>query len=372
MNSLQSYFSIIKDPRQICKIEHELLDIIILCIVGVLCGSEGWHDIEMVGHARLEWFKERGLLKKGVPVDDTIARIISRISPEQLHGCFIEWMKSLAQETKGKVIAIDGKTLRHSFDKKKKKSAIHMISAFATANGVVLGQKKTKEKSNEITAIPELLQLIDIKGGIVTIDAMGCQKSIAKKIISKEADYVLAVKDNQKNLHEDIQDFFDTARDNDFKNLNYDFFEEVTKGHGRIEHRRYWLSSTLDSIGKVDEWEKMSCVGMVESERTVSGKTSLDTRYFITSMECDARRFGNAVREHWGIENKLHWVLDVTFREDDSRIRRDHSSENMSVFRHIVLNVLRKDTSIKKSLKAKRFKASLEPEYANKILSEIF
>jgi len=372
MSSLQSYFSIIKDPRQICKIEHELLDIIILCIVGVLCGSEGWHDIEMVGHARLEWFKDRGLLTKGVPVDDTIARIISRISPEQLQSCFIDWMKSLAQETQGKVIAIDGKTLRHSFDKKKKKSAIHMVSAFASANGVVLGQKKTKEKSNEITAIPELLQLIDIKGGIVTIDAMGCQKEIAKKIISKDADYVLAVKDNQKNLHEDMQDFFKTARELNFKKINYDSFEEVNKGHGRIETRRYWLSDSLDSIGNVDDWEKLNCVGMVESERTVGDKTSIDTRYFITSIECNARNFGNAVREHWAIENKLHWVLDVTFREDDSRIRRDNSSENMSVFRHIVLNALKKDKSVKKSLKAKRFKASLEPNYASKILSEIF
>ena len=372
MNSLTSHFSLIKDPRQISKVEHDLLDIIVLCIVGVLCGAEGWHDIEMVGHARIDWFKERGLLQKGVPVDDTIARIISRISPDQLQACFIKWMKSIAQETKGKVIAIDGKTLRHSFDKKKGKSAIHMVSAFATANGVVLGQKKTKEKSNEITAIPELLQLIDIKGGIVTIDAMGCQKDIAKKIISKEADYVLAVKDNQKNLHEDIQDFFGTAREHNFNNVNYDYFEEVTKGHGRIEKRKYWLSNTLDSIGKINDWEKLNCIGMAESERTVGDRTSIETRFFITSLECDARSFGNAVREHWAIENKLHWVLDVSFNEDASRIRRDYSSENMGVFRHIVLNALRNDKSIKKSLKAKRFKAALESTYASKVLDGIF
>lgn len=247
-----------------------------------------------------------------------------------------------------------------------------MVSAFATANGVVLGQQKTNEKSNEITAIPNLLQLIDIKGGIVTIDAMGCQKEIAKKIISKDADYVLAVKDNQKNLHNEIKDFFNIAKEHNFKNIDYDFYEETTKGHGRIETRKYWLSTNLDSIGKTDNWENLNCIGMVESERTIGEKTSTEVRYFISSMECNARCFGNAVRSHWRIENQLHWVLDVSFREDDSRIRRDFSSENMSVFRHIVLNALRNDKSTKKSLKAKRFKAALESNYAEKILDELF
>ena len=372
MSSLSSHFSIIKDPRQLAKVDHELLDIIILCIVGVLCGAEGWHDIELVGHARLSWFKERGLLKNGVPVDDTIARIISRICPEQLQACFISWMKSIEEISDGKVIAIDGKTLRHSFDKKKNKSAIHMVSAFATANGVVLGQCKTNEKSNEITAIPELLELIDIKGGIVTIDAMGCQKEIVKKIVKKEADYVLAVKDNQKNLHGDIHDFFKTAKENNFKGIDYDYFEELSKGHGRIEYRKYWLSTNLETIGNADHWEKLNCIGMVESQRTVNGKTSIEIRNFIATIKCDAKQFSYAVREHWGIENSLHWVLDVTFREDDSRIRRDWSSENMSVFRHIVLNTLKQDKETKKSLKAKRFKAALEPDYAEKILNDIF
>lgn len=372
MDSLISHFSIIKDPRQLSKVEHELIDILILCVVGILCGAEGWHDIELVGQARLDWFQERGLLKNGIPVDDTIARIIGSINPDELQKSFINWMQSLESSTAGKVIAIDGKTVRHSFDKKKKKSAIHMVSAFATANGVVLGQKKTNDKSNEITAIPELLQLIDIKGGIVTIDAMGCQKEIAKKIIDKEANYVLSVKDNQKNLHEEVKDFFETAIKLDFKKVRYDFFEETSKGHGRIEQRRYWISDCLDGINKKREWAALNTIGMVESIRTIGDQTSTERRFFISSLEPKARHFANAVREHWAIENSLHWVLDVSFREDDSRIRRDHASENISVFRHIVLNALRKDKKTKKSLKAKRFKAALEPDYANQVLSGIF
>jgi predicted transposase YbfD/YdcC len=210
--SLVECFSVIRDPRQESKIEHELIDVLILCILGVICGAEGWQDIEEVGHARLSWLQARGFFKNGIPVDDTIARIISVIKPEELQNCFINWMKAVEEATNGKVVAVDGKTLRHSYDKKKRKAAIHMVSAFAAENGVVLGQIKVDSKSNEITAIPALLELLDIKGCIVTIDAMGCQEKIAEKIIQQGADYVLAVKDNQKQLHEEIQDFFITAR----------------------------------------------------------------------------------------------------------------------------------------------------------------
>ncbi len=372
MQSLVEYFSVIQDPRQWCKVEHELVDVLILCVVGVLCGAEGWHDIEMVGHARYKWFKDRGLLKNGVPVDDTIARIVSRIRPEELQNCFIHWMQVMEIETNEKVIAIDGKTLRHSFDKKKSKSAIHMISAFAAENGVVLGQTKTAEKSNEITAIPELLKLLDIKGGIVTIDAMGCQKKIAEKIIDQEANYVLAVKDNQKKLHDDIKDFFQTAQENNFRGVNYDSYEEINKEHGRIETRRYWVSDFVGTIENANDWKGLNIIGMVEAERYINGETSSETRYFIASLENNASLFGHAVRSHWAIENALHWVLDVSFREDDSRIRRDYSSENMGIFRHIVINAIRNDKTVKKSLKGKRYKATLESNYAEKILSGIF
>lgn len=370
--SLVDCFSVIRDPRQESKIDHELIDILVLCVFGVICGAEGWQDIEEVGHVRLSWLQERGFLKNGIPVDDTIARIVSRLCPEELQHCFINWMSAVEGATGGKVVAIDGKTLRHSYDKKKRKAAIHMVSAFAAENGVVLGQIKTMDKSNEITAIPALLDLLDVKGCIVTIDAMGCQEKIAEKIVAKEADYVLAVKGNQKQLHEEIVDFFQTARTYDFQGVKYDYFEEAHKGHGRVEQRRYWISDMLGSISNPGRWSSLCSIGMVESERYIDGKTTSEIRYFISSLTADAKVFANAVRKHWAIENQLHWVLDVSFREDESRVRRDNAPENMAVFRHVVMNALRKEKTCKKGVKAKRFKATLQAEYAQKVLDGIF
>ena len=247
-----------------------------------------------------------------------------------------------------------------------------MVSAYAAENGVVLGQKKTDDKSNEITAIPALLDLLDIKGCIVTIDAMGCQEKIAEKIVNKEADYVLAVKDNQKQLHEEIIDFFETSRRFEFKNVRYDYFEESHKGHGRVELRRYWISDMLDTISNPGRWASLQGIGMVESERYINGKTTSEIRYFIVSIAPDAKIFANAVRKHWAIENQLHWVLDVSFREDESRIRRDNAPDNFAVFRHVAINALRNEKTCKKGIKAKRFKAALQSDYAQKVLNGIF
>lgn len=370
--SLVEIFSVIKDPRQLSKVEHELIDVLILCILGVICGAEGWQDIEEVGRSRLEWLQERGFFKKGLPVDDTIARIISAIEPEELQRCFVNWMAAVEQATDGKVVALDGKTLRHSYDKKKRKAAIHMVSAFAAENGVVMGQVKVDDKSNEITAIPALLELLDVKGCIVTIDAMGCQEKIAENIIQKDADYVLAVKGNQKQLYDEIKDLFLTARNYSFKAIDHDYFEESHKGHGRVEVRRYWITDVLETISKPEKWCSLKTVGMVEAERYIDGKTSKETRFFISSINVDAKIFANAVRKHWSIENQLHWVLDVTFREDDSRVRRDNASENFGVFRHIAINALRKEKTCKKGIKAKRYKAALQKDYAQKVLNGIF
>ena len=237
---------------------------------------------------------------------------------------------------------------------------------------MVLGQIKTEDKSNEITAIPALLDLLDIKGCIVTIDAMGCQEDIAAKIIDKKSDYILAVKDNQKNLHHEIIDFFECARQHDFKGITHDYFEEISKGHGRVETRKSWISTCLDTIENTTKWPGITAIGMVESERYIKGITTVERRHYIASIAQDAEIFAHAVRSHWGIENKLHWVLDVTFKEDASRVRRDNCAENLGVIRHIVINILRQDKTTKGSVKGRRYKCAVDSEYANKVLDGLF
>lgn len=373
LSAFNEHFSPIPDHRQQSKVEHKLHDILLTLVVGVICGADGWESIEEVAHNKIELLKKYGSFENGIPVHDTIARVVSSLEPQTIQSCFINWMKSAQEETHGEVIAIDGKTVRGSYDKKSKKSAIHMVSAFAANNGVVLGQVKTAEKSNEITAIPALLDLLDIKGSIITIDAMGCQKAITKKIRHKEADYVIAVKGNQGHLHQSIKDFFEICQSDKFKNVEHAYHEEVDSGHGRIEVRRYWITDVLTSINDLtSQWDGLVSVGMAESERHVDGKTSKEIRYFICSIEADAKTFGNAVRKHWSIENQLHWVLDVSFNEDLSRVRRSNAAENMSVIRHLVLNLLKLEKSCKKGLKAKRFKAALDTDYADKVLQLIY
>lgn len=248
LSTIEEHFAAVTDERQQYKVRYPLLDILLITLVGVICGADGWEAIEEVGKNKLKLLKKYGYFHYGIPVHDTIARIISAIEPSQFQDCFINWMKEAELSTEGEIIAVDGKTVRRSFDKKGKQGAIHMVSAFAAENGVVLGQVKTYEKSNEITAIPDLLSKLDIKGAVVTIDAMGCQKAIAKTIIQKEADYVLAVKGNQGHLSSAIRDFFDIAHEEKFKRLSHQFTEEIDKGHGRVEHRRYWLTEDLSSI----------------------------------------------------------------------------------------------------------------------------
>jgi predicted transposase YbfD/YdcC len=373
LSAFNEHFSTIPDNRQQSKVEHKLHDILLTLVVGVICGADGWEAIEEVAHNKIALLKKYGSFEHGIPVHDTIARVISSIAPDQLQQCFISWMKAAHIATQGEVIAIDGKTVRGSYDKQSKKNAIHMVSAFAANNGVVLGQIKTAEKSNEITAIPQLLDLLDIKGSTVTIDAMGCQKAIAAKIKEKDADYVIAVKGNQGHLHQSIKDFFDICHKEGFTNVSHQYHEEIESGHGRVESRKYWISDNLTSIQDLtSKWRGLMSVGMAESERHINGKVSKEVRYFICSISADAKVFSQAVRKHWSIENQLHWVLDVSFNEDLSRVRRGNAAENMSVLRHLVLNLLKKETSVKKGLKAKRFKAALDTDYADKILQLVF
>jgi predicted transposase YbfD/YdcC len=277
-------------------------------------------------------------------------------------------MNDVHDAAKEQVIAIDGKTMRHSFDKASKKSAIHMVSAWASESGLVFGQVKVAEKSNEITAIPELLDVLKLEGNIVTIDAMGCQVEIADKIIEKKADYVLSLKGNQGHLHEEVELAFDTTNLEEFKKHESHYFQTCDGDHGRIETREYYLMAALNKIESAKKWRSLNSVGMAISTREINGKITTERRYFITSLYANARVFGTSVRKHWGVENSLHWVLDVSFREDESRIRKDYSAENFGIVRHIALNLIKADKTSKRGVKAKRKKAGWDREDMAKIV----
>jgi len=364
--SLIKHFSILKDPRIDRHKKHELIDIIVLCISAVISGAKGWKDIEEFGYSKLDWLRKYVPLNNGIPVDDTLARVISSLSVKGFQACFQSWVESVSQITEGEIISIDGKTLRRSHDKKSGKKALHMVSAWASENNLLLGQVKTHEKSNEITAIPELLQVLELKGCIVTIDAMGCQKSIIHDIIDNGGDYAIAVKANQGNLYESVIEHFTAKPADSIHSSDSQYHETIDKGHGRIEIRRYWICNDLSRIAGSEKWKNLSAIGMVESERHIGDKISIERRYYILSFY-DVALFAKAVRLHWGIENKVHWILDVTFREDESRIRRDNGAHNMGVIRHMSLNLLKKEKT-KRSISGKRLRAALNDNFRDKVL----
>lgn len=367
-SSLKTHFEKVKDPRINRTKKHQLIDIIVIAICAIICGADGWEGMETYGKAKKEWLKSILELPNGIPSHDTFRRVFERLEPEAFSHCFIGWVQALFEASKGRVIPIDGKTIRRSHDKGIGKSAIHMVSAWCSENQLVLGQVKTEEKSNEITAIPKLLDIIDLHGGIVTIDAMGCQKNIASKIISKKGDYVLALKGNQGRLLEDVTPYFEELKIE--KGNGYDFYKTVDKGHGRIETRHFWTLSDIDYLKtEYPEWTGLQSVGMVESTREVGDKKSTDRRYYILSMPCDANMFAKATRSHWSIENNLHWVLDVSFREDLSRIRSKNAPENLAILRHVVLNLIRQEKTFKRGAPQKRLRACADNDYLEKILS---
>ena len=366
--AIVEHFKDIEDPRIERGKLHNLIDIIAIAICAVICGADTWEDIELFGETKQEWLKQFLELPNGIPSHDTFGRVFSIISPVEFQRSFLNWIKAISESIEREVVAIDGKTSRRSYDKSKGKGAIHMVSAWATANRVVLGQVKTEDKSNEITAIPELLDILALNGCIVTIDAMGCQKNISAKIIEKGADYVLALKGNQGILHEDIKLFFQDAKETSFKDIHHDFYETIDGDHGRIETRRYSIVSDIEWLEGKADWKEIKSIGMVESEREIGDKVTKETRYYISSLPSNAKLFGDAVRKHWGIENSLHWVLDVVFREDECRIRKGHAAENFAVLRHIALNLIREEKSIKRGAKGKRLKAGWDNDYLSKIL----
>jgi len=368
-DKFKQHFCAIEDPRiSNHNKRHELIDILVLTILAVICGADGWVGVVSFGRAKLEWLKTFLALPNGIPSHDVIGDLFSRINPEQLRCCFLSWIKSLEINTSGELIAIDGKKLRRSYDTKQGVRAIHMVSAWAVKNRIVLGQIKTAEKSNEITAIPELLKLIDIKDSTVTIDAMGCQKNIAQAIIHGGGDYVLSLKANQKKMHKGVELFFKEARGNDFKEIAHEHMETMDEDKGRIEIRRYWITDKIDNLLGRKDWKNITTIGMVESERHIKGKISIEKSYYISSLKSDVKKFSYAARGHWGIENNLHWTLDVAFDEDQCRIRKDNAPENSAMLRHLAVNLLVREKSIKLGTKNKRLRAGWDENYLIKIL----
>lgn len=366
---LTESFASVPDPRVARTRCHELLDMIVMAVCAVICGAEGWTDIETFGKAKRKWLKRLLKLPNGIPSHDTFGRVFARLDPVAFQASFSRWMQIVEERTAGQVIALDGKVLRGS--QAAGRSAIDMISAWATANRVVLGQRKVGDKSNEITAIPELLQVLELTGCIVTIDAMGCQKEVAAKIIERGSDYVLALKANQKGLAEDVTTLFEWAHSIQFEALRHDIAKHVSKGHGRVEIRQCWTISDLTflrDLRNADAWKHLRSVAMVQATRQTGTTTTVDTRYYLSSLDQSARQILQATRAHWSIENQLHWVLDVSFNEDHCRVRKDHAPANLAVLRHIALNLLRHETTAKNSVKTKRLKAGWEDEYLLKVL----
>lgn len=361
------HFSSLKDHRLDRNKLHSLIDIIVLAICAISSGANGWEAIEDFGKEKEAWLRQYIPLKNGIPSHDCIAYTLCRVSPMAFRDCFMNWVNAVKEQTAGEVVAIDGKTARGSRDRKNNRHPLHMVSAWACSNRLVLAQEATAEKSNEITAIPKLLAILELKGCIVTLDAMGCQKAIAAQIIQQGADYVLGLKGNQGHLHEAVEDFFNTAQSADFRAVDYDYIEEIDKDHGRLETRRYWITEELSSLSAVTDWTGLRSIGKVERECWQNDKKTVETRYFINSIPADAGQFAKAVRGHWGVENPLHWRLDVILGDDASRIRKNNGPAIITSMRQLCLNLFENEPS-SLSLAKKRRKAAWNDEYRAKVL----
>ena len=364
------HFSVLSDPRIDRSKKHNLIDVLFIAICTIICGGEGFTDMEEFGEAKEIWLRKYLELPHGIPSHDTFRRVFAILDPEAFGKCFTQWSKALHEATKGEVIALDGKTIRHSFDTFTGQDSLHIVSAWATENGLALGQVRVNDKSNEITAIPKLLDMLDVKGRIITTDAMGCQKGIAGKIIDKKGDYVFCLKGNHESLHDEVKFFFDECKSASYEDVDHRYFETVEKDHGRIEIRRCWVveDEAIEWLDREDQWPGMRSIAAVESERRIRGKTTVETRYFISSLKGSAEKVARAVREHWAIENSLHWVLDVTFNEDMSRIRRDNAPENLSILRKIALNAVKKEQTCKASVRRRVKRAGWDNSYLELVL----
>jgi predicted transposase YbfD/YdcC len=375
--SLVFHLGAVPDPRINRRKEHDLIDVLVIAVCTLLCAGEGFNDMEDFGKAKYDWFKTFLGLRNGIPSHDTFNRVFAALDPKQFLDCFLRWTQSLREAVAQEIVALDGKALRRALTKGQ--SVKYIVSAWAESNGLVLGQLKVADKSNEITAVPELLRVLELSGCIVTIDAMGCQKKIAKEIIEADADYVLALKGNQETVHEEVKTFLDatlaeqqTPRPVGAK-LSKDAatlasVETVEKDHGRLEIRRYYQSDRLDWFADRAKWEGLRSVGMVESVREVDGRTTVERRYYLTSLPLSVETFARAVRSHWGVENKVHWVMDVCFREDQSRVRAGYAAENLATLRRLALNLLKREKTKKRGIRGKQLNASWDHAYLLRLL----
>ncbi len=368
--SLSYHLSSITDPRLDRRKKHSLHDVLMISIMAMLCGAETFVDFEDFGKAKEDWLSTFLELPEGIPSHDTFGRVFAMIDPKAFSESFRNWTQQLRRQVSSEIVAIDGKTLRRSHDKAHGKSAVHMVSAWARENGLVLGQLKVDEKSNEITAIPELLRALELGGCIVTIDAMGTQKQIAREVCEADADYVLALKGNHETALKEVGSFLLEAKSKkDFGGVPHDFFETTEKDHGRIETRRYWITEQIDWFEDKGLWEGLRSFGMVESIRDINGDQSRETRFFLCSIAAKAQNFARAVRGHWAVENSLHWCLDVCFGEDQSRVRQGFASENLAVLRHMTLNILKAEHSKKRGIKGKQKNAGWDHSYLLRLLN---
>jgi predicted transposase YbfD/YdcC len=361
-NHFEKHLNCIKDPRH-HNTRHLLHDMLLIALCAIISGADSWTQVAEYGRSKFAWFEQFLQLPNGIPSHDTFGRLFARIDPKGFQNFFTRWVQEFSESIKGKTVAIDGNTLRGSHDKTNGKSAIHMVSAWASELRLVLGQLKTNDKSNEITAIPELIKTLALQGTIVTIDAMGCQRKITQTIIEEKADYVIQLKENQPTLHQDIALYFQ-----DPANGPFDTYQTTDGEHGRIETRQYFATDKIHWLAGKHQWAGIATICMVTRQRQLDAKTSTETAYFISSLKCHAPTIAQSIRDHWAIENDLHWCLDICFREDHCRVRKDHAPENLGILRHMAINLLKREKSLKGGLQTKRLKAAWDHDYLLKIL----
>ena len=365
--SIVQHFEDLPDPREGPNAVHKLIDIIVIAVCAVIAGCEACTQMAEYGRRKESWLRQFLELPRGIPSHDTFSRVLALLDATKFQECFMRWATALHKATGGKIVAIDGKTLRRSFDNAKGRGPIHLVSAWCSENHVSLGQLAVDAKTNEITAIPELLDLLEIPGAIVTIDAAGCQRAIATKIRKQKADYVLALKKNQNTLYEDVAAHFEQLQTQPSDTLPCNVYETHEKGHGREEHRTAYVLPVPEDLRQRELWKDLQSIGMIVGRRVVKGREESQTRYFISSLGNNAKELAEAVRWHWGIENSLHWVLDVTFREDDSRIRKGYGAENMATLRRLAISLLKRE-STKQSIATKRLMAAWDDDYLFRVL----